>query len=306
MDKRDMGRKLKLFSILSLSSTLLIGCGDGFRSAIEDAKKVSKAGGTNQSESLEEQLKRNEQATAAELEKSNTSGDQRTVQQNIEEEIAKKKAADEAAKAAADKAAADKAAEGKTLDPKDAAKDVVQDDSKDLKVSFKSETTVDEVKQDLMNIKPELADYLKGLTITVNSPDGVKLNVEVLAVISKAPGKISRIMSRQVIPVEGDGKSTLKLMQTDRIKLHSAALMVAQSGEEMYEPSENTKAAISCAEAKCESAILVLRTATKKKDEDVKILSLVLELKRHGDGFEISRSNASEKPLMTKSYHEAE
>lgn len=295
--KSKMVPKLKLFSILSLSITLLIGCGDGFRAATYEKLTDTVVKEKTVQEQLQEQI----------------------AQEKAEQALADKAAADREALAAGEQAGGNAhpkptPSPAPAVVPAPASQTAAQPESKitqdELKVIEEKagpiqSMSLDNVKEAILAVNPDLVTYLQGLTLSVRQVDEKKIHVEALMVISKSAGKKTLLMARQDVALtEEDAAGKVQLMRTENI-LHSQAMLMATTEEEMYKPSSNTKVGFICADAKCETAYLLIRSGVKKANEP-SLLTMVLELKRHDGRFEIARTNASEKPLLINSYHDAE
>ena len=290
MKKNNMVRKQMLFFLLAgFSAAFLIGCGDGFRAATFDTadtlKKSTKAGS-------------NPEETKAPQEKS--------VQEQILEDVARERAERERNEAPPTATADGKASAVESKKPEtDVKNDPLKSVVEETIALSDVNSNIDEVKEKLASVQPELAQYLKGLTFSIRSLDDKKINLEILAVIQRAASKPEdRILADGDIAVENAEKKMTSL-PTMIVKMHSMGLFYATSAEEMYAPSKNTKVGFVCADKQCETAYVLVRSRSTVNKE-TKLLELALELKRHGQQFEVVRSNASDKPLQIKSYQDAE
>lgn len=294
----NVGRKLNRLLILGMATSLLIGCGPGFRAAnfaknlpeITDASK----GGTDDNNNGA----KTDETPAFSSDEINKKPSKDTVLQPSSGDkpqttpIISEKPKDDKQEAPKDKPTADKAADDKLK-------------SDDLTVVFANEglkgITVDSAKESLKTVKAELAHYLEGLTVTVRSAgEDKKAVVEVLAVIKRDDDNNERIYADGAVSVE---EKNIKELEANILLLPTLA--AAQSADNMYRPAKNTKVGAVCGDDKCETLWIVMRSKGKLNKEK-KIFDLTLELKRHGQSYQIVGSNASDKPLLIKSYHEAE
>ena len=301
--RTNMVRKLKFFSILALSTSLFIGCGEGFRAAKHESKNfVTTSGGAD--DNVADRLAGNLPDV---LDYENPTPGGKSVQEQILEEERAKAEAEAAKKAALNaeqKLETDpKIQEKQTLEVKVEKDNGPESDGLVVTVEKQSplsELSLENVKDALAAINPDLAGYLEGLTLSIRAKGDKKLSVEVLAVIKRGSAKIDRIMAEGEV---GTAEKKVSSFATHILKMPSQASLY--SSEDLYAPAKNTETGFVCAEESCDSAYLVLRSRGKINKE-AKIFKLVLELKRHGQTYQVVRSNASDKPLMTKSFHEAE
>lgn len=267
-----MERQLKLLSTLAAIATLMIGCGPGFRAAKFESKTfvttVDKADKVDDNRPAEDSRRLEDQVPKSDYEEEKA--EVPAVQKQIVETNPKEKAETEN------------------------KEEPVKNDALIVNIGG---LTLEGIKENLSKLNPEVASYLQGLTITIRGGDDKKMSVEVLAVIQRSAEKIERIFSEGEVTVV-DKK--VALLTTSIVKYSSQAAMYSSSAD-LYTPSKSTELVMVCEEG-CNTAYLKMRSLKKEKE----VLELILELKRHGRNYEIVKSNASDKPLMIKSYHEAE
>ena len=300
MMTKNVERMLKKLLMLGMTSSLLIGCGEGFRAA-----KVGAGLPVNTVLSHEETTNKiNENIPSADAYRA---PDERSVQQQILE----KKAAEDAAKKAAELANKPDPTDpnfpelAQLKQKNEPAKSEDEKKSDPLKLNIVNGTNFEEVTADMAKdaagvAKPELAEYLEGLTVSVRSAGDKKLSVEVLAVIKRGDAKQDRIVAEGMVDVVSKKNS---LLPTSILLMPSQASMY--SADDMYRPAKNTNVGAICADEKCETLYVLVRSQGKLKKQPT-LFDLVLELKRHDRGYEVVRSNASDKSLSIKSFHEAE
>lgn len=317
MKTYNVERKLKNVVILSLAS-LLVACGPGFRAAEvgkglavltnTDGSKSTSGGGRGANDVNEKYGHLSDQEMtdlmARELPKDPyqdpTPGEKSPIEQIAEQEQARKAAAE------AEKQKTLAGPSGQPTEPSspNIAEKAKESDPLTVKInngtSFE-EITLDMAKESINIVKPELAHYLEGFTFSVTEANEKKMKIEVLAVIKRGENKvIDRIVATGVVEASEKKNS---LLETNRLAAPSAAMLV--SAENLVAPAKNTSVGAICADEACETLYVLMRSQGRLNKE-AKLFDLTLELKRHGQSYEIARSNASSKPLMIKTFHEAE
>lgn len=309
MKTYNVERKLNRFLILGLATSFLIGCGPGFRAAQVGTGLPIGITGSNKGMSDEDMTNHIAKNLPQDPYQNPAPGEKSVAEQILEQENAKKAVKDETLKPQTEPTADPQIAQKAVADEKRTDKPEEKSDGLTVVINsgtaFK-ELNLDLVKENLKTVKAEVAQYLEGLTVTIRSAgQDKKAVIEVLAVIKRGDAKKERIIADGVISTSvssTEGKKN-QVLETNILVVPSQAAIY--SADNLYKPAKNTEVGAICADEKCDSLLVVMRSRGKLNKEP-KLFDLALELKRHGQSYQIVGSNASDKPLMTKSFHDAE
>ena len=301
MKTYNVERKLYKLLILGMATSLLVGCGPGFRSAMVGTG--APVGMSNNQKMSDEELTNHIARTLPEDPNQNPAPGEKSIQEQILEQEAARKAKEK--DGVLQPQGEPKAGPGILEKATDEKKAEEQKQSDGLTVVINTGTPFKEVnldltKESLKTVRPELASYLEGLTVTARAAQDKKIAVEVLAVIKRGDAKNERIIADGLVSTV---EKNNQVLQTNIMLVPSQATMY--SSDDMYRPAKNTEVGAICADESCDQLFVVLRSRGKLNKE-AKLFDMTLELKRHGQSYQITASNASDKPLMTKSFHDAE